>query len=112
MVKNLEHAEHNEKVCRFLKKKPDFSDWIITVTFYAALHYVEHKLLSDHKIKNSKSHKKRKAVVQKNLPNIFGEYSHLLDMSQNARYRNYAKDREQVKVAEKHLETIKIYYTS
>lgn len=109
MARSLDHAKHNEKVCRYLKKKPDFSDWIITITFYTALHYVGHKLLLTHKIKNLKDHKKRTEAVEKNLPEISGEYSHLLDMSQNARYRNYIKDREAASVAEKHLEKIKVF---
>lgn len=112
MEKNLNHAKHNEKVCRYLKKKPEFSDWIITIIFYTALHYVEYKLIESYEIKNFKNHKKRREIVEKNLPEISGEYSHLLDMSQNARYRNYIKDREAVNVAEKHLEKIKIFCLS
>lgn len=109
MERSLEHAKHNESLCRFLSGKSVFSDWMITVIFYTALHYVGHKLIRSHGIKNFKTHRARKNAVQSHLPEIFGEYAYLLSESQNARYHNYKKTRTLVTVANEHLKTIKNY---
>lgn len=109
MEKSLKHAKHNESLCRFLSKKPVFSDWMITAIFYTALHYVSHKLIRSHDIKNLKNHAKRNEAVQNYFPEIFGEYAYLLKESYNARYFNYKKTRTLVAVANQHLETIKTF---
>ncbi len=41
---NLEYAQHNEKACKYLDKKPEFTDWVITTAFYSALHFVRYKI--------------------------------------------------------------------
>ena len=41
---SLKHAEHNEKTCKYLSKKPDFADWVITTAFYSALHYTQYSI--------------------------------------------------------------------
>lgn len=43
-MSKLNHAKHNERVCNFLSKKEDFTDWIITTAFYSAIHFVDHKI--------------------------------------------------------------------
>ena len=38
---HIAQAKHNEEFASYLKSKLTYKDWIITVCFYAALHYVE-----------------------------------------------------------------------
>jgi len=38
---HIAQANHNEEFASYLKSKLTYKDWIITVCFYAALHYVE-----------------------------------------------------------------------
>lgn len=35
-----EHEQHNEELCDFLIADGKFTDWIVTTSFYSALHYV------------------------------------------------------------------------
>ena len=39
-----DHAVHNERACDFLLSSGEFNDWVVTTTFYAALHYVRYEL--------------------------------------------------------------------
>lgn len=50
---HFDHAAHNERLLdileqEFLPRHPEFLDWAIVVTFYAALHYTKGALLRDH----------------------------------------------------------------
>jgi len=38
---HLRQAQHNEGLAQQLLTSMEYKDWIITVTFYAAIHYVE-----------------------------------------------------------------------
>lgn len=38
---HLRQAQHNEKLAQELLASMEYKDWIITITFYAAIHYVE-----------------------------------------------------------------------
>lgn len=44
-MSSLDHAKHNERVCNYLGKNADFGDWVITTSFYAAMHYVRHLIV-------------------------------------------------------------------
>ncbi|MBX7216157.1 MAG: hypothetical protein K1X90_04245 [Candidatus Kapabacteria bacterium] len=35
------HALHNEQVCDYLAMHGGFSDWVVTTTFYSAIHWIE-----------------------------------------------------------------------
>lgn len=50
---HLDHAAHNERLLDILENQildryPEFLDWAIIVTFYAALHYTKAVLIRDH----------------------------------------------------------------
>ena len=47
MTKNnerLRHALHNESACNYLSLREDMSDWVITTSFYASLHFLAFKI--------------------------------------------------------------------
>ena len=126
-MKNLEHAEHNEKVCKYLDKKPEFTDWVITTAFYSALHYVQHKLfplvisirgkrtkitcLDEYFSKNNphqlNKHSVLAKLVEEKLSEISKDYNKLKDISLTARYHRYNYPREISNDAKKRLQTIK-----
>lgn len=125
----LEHALHNEKVCRYLDKKESFSDWIITTAFYSALHFVKFKIfplkyktsngkeieITDMEmysrvtgIRNLSKHQMLADLVSQHLPDISPEYNSLKDMSWTARYAKYQYGRDISNKAKKDLEKIKV----
>jgi hypothetical protein len=126
---NLEYAEHNWKTCKFLDKKPEFSDWVITTAFYSALHYVRYKIFpfkvivsgKDVEIKdfekcfrvynpsNLNKHKLLSQLVEERLSEIAVDYNRLKDMSWTARYHNYKFSREISNDAKKRLQSIKAF---
>lgn len=114
MTKNknrLNHALHNEEVCKYLEvKKSDYGDWVITTAFYSALQFVSYKLfpievqaISGKKTqlqsiddlanynnpKKISKHHLLSDLVDKHCNQITEDYDWLLDMSMNARYNNY-----------------------
>lgn len=118
----LEHARHNERVCNYLSKKPDFTDWVITTAFYSALHFAEHKIFpfntytsfDNYYRANSANTNKHKALVdlvEKKLPDIARYYNYLRDLSWTARYQNYKYERKECLIAQNHLKQIKEYCT-
>ena len=121
------HALHNENVYQFLKKEPEFIDWRVTTAFYAALHFVEHKLFPlattfagkdetfktieeyrDFFSKRSK-HQARVHAVKNNIKPCRTEYKVLFDLSMQARYRRYkfSNSRQVDKKIERCLTAIK-----
>jgi hypothetical protein len=57
---HIKQAEHNEALCEILLANQSyhrFRDWIVTVTFYAAIHYVEASFAQDRKIQHSELNK-------------------------------------------------------
>ena len=125
---NIDHAKHNERACNYLNKKPEFSDWIITTAFYAALHYVRHKIIpysytdlsgnrktyNDFEIlfenfrkENEGRHGFQKRFVEENVHVIRFEYQRLHELCQNARYYNYQYNRGDSDKAREYLKTIK-----
>lgn len=126
---NLEYALHNEKACKYLDKKPDFADWVITTAFYSALHFVRFKIFpitiqkKDKNIKitdfenyfrinnplNLSKHSLLSNLVEEFHPEIANDYSKLRDISWTARYNNYKYSREVSNEAKKRLDKIKSY---
>jgi hypothetical protein len=106
---NLLHAQHNVKVCKYLNKKEEFSDWVITTAFYSALHFVRYKIFPlktvnkgkqviyndfEHcyRYDNPMNLPKHEFLVEKVteiLPEIAPQYIFLHDTCKNARYINY-----------------------
>lgn len=125
--KSLDHAVHNEKVCKYLNKKPIFLDWVITTAFYSSLHYLEHKIfplkikngLTEIKIKNFEEyftlygkedgrHKAFSKLVERELPGISDDYNKLKDISWTARYNRYQYSRPISNHAREMLKNIKL----
>ncbi len=124
--KSLEHAGHNEKVCKYLDRKPAFLDWVITTAFYSAMHYLEHKLFPL-KMKNGKReikmknfeeyymlygkddgrHKAFSKLVEREHPDISDDYNKLKDISWTARYHKYQYNRTISNHAKTMLDNIK-----
>lgn len=123
----LKHAIHNEIVCNYLDLNKDFADWIITTSFYAALHYVSYLIFPfeasalgkkiiieniDHHSnfdnpKRKSKHELLSDLVSKKCPAISEEYDWLLDMSMTARYKYYQHDIEIANKARNLMQTIK-----
>lgn len=126
---NLEYATHNERVCRYLDKKSEFSDWVITTAFYSALHFVRYKIFpitiqrNDKSVKisdfeqyyrinnpqNRSKHSLLSDLVDELHPDVANDYNKLRDISWSARYHNYKFPREVSNDAKKRLERIKSY---
>lgn len=123
---SIDHARHNEKVCKYLNKKPEFADWVITTAFYSALHYLRNKIFpvniaeNGKKIKvtdfdnyclikhiNKGKHSAFSNLVEEIAPELSDHYNQLKDLSWTARYNCYEYDRELSNLAMKKLEIIK-----
>lgn len=126
-VYNLEYALHNEKACRYLDKKPEFADWVITTAFYSSLHYVRYKIFPIQLERNGKwiqvknfdhyyrinnplqrsKHELLSDLVEERYPEIAVDYNKLRDISWTARYSNYRYPRKVSNEAKKRLERIR-----
>ncbi|MDR0305658.1 MAG: hypothetical protein LBI42_02350 [Chitinispirillales bacterium] len=123
---SLDHAFHNEKVCKYLNKKSEFADWVITTAFYSALHFLRGKLFplefgngsrkieivdfDDYCIKNGTTagkHETLSNLVGEHLPELYAHYSKLKSLSWTARYNCYEYDRDLSNHALEKLELIK-----
>jgi hypothetical protein len=124
--KSLDHALHNEKVCNTLHKYKDYKDWVITTSFYSAVHFISHKifplnaqfgnktvevenfekycLVND--IKRGK-HKAFSILVEDKLSEISDQYNNLKDISWTARYHEYRFDESISGLARQRLMQIK-----
>ena len=79
-------SEHNKDTHDFLNTKtPKYSDWEITVLFYAALHGVNHNF-QQRGFAVPASHFKRNKLVEKELPLIYKSYRKLHTLSIQSRY--------------------------
>jgi hypothetical protein len=124
--KSIEHALHNEKVCDVLHKHKDFKDWVITTSFYSAIHFISHKLFplkvqidgktitvtsfENYCLVNNIIRGKHGAfsrLVEEKLSEISNQYNHLKDMSWTARYHRYKFDESISRLARQRLIDIK-----
>jgi uncharacterized protein (UPF0332 family) len=82
---HLDKALRNQQLADVLAQTA-FSDWAVTVYFYAALHYA-HAVLADYG-QHPQSHETAGALVRKNpvLKKVWAEYKSLQIASRNARY--------------------------
>jgi hypothetical protein len=118
------HAKHNEDVCDFLITDGKFTDWIVTTSFYSALHYVQHEIFpltengtvypnfnnyynSVLKIRRISKHEGTKQLVRIYIPECFSHYRWLLDSCMNARYSNYRISSAKANLARINLDEIK-----
>jgi hypothetical protein len=85
-----------------------FNDWVVTIAFYSALHFVRYKIFplskygeifstfddyasslqSENKMPGGK-HSVLAELVEDHIPQIAVQYRKLLSLSMTARYRNY-----------------------
>jgi len=102
-----DHAKHNEDVCDLLLANGNFSDWVVTTSFYSALHYVQYEIFPIteqgltfpdldsyyHHLKQNGKHKSKHRVtinlVNVHIKNAAPKYRWLYDSCMNARYTNY-----------------------
>jgi hypothetical protein len=131
--RSLEHARHNEKVFKTLDRDPDSLDWVITIAFYSALHYVRYKVFpltvkkengdphihksfddysSYHRYDGIGKHEMLLELVATHCPEILFEYNQLKDVCWTARYVDYKFDRDVSNLAKKHQKAIKEYCES
>lgn len=108
MSQKLQHALHNEAASKFLRAKPEYTDWIITTAFYSALHFVEHFVfpfkhtvegkehtltaIADYKRlgKSMKSkHELRNDLVKWKCPELEVPYEWLFNSAMSCRYYDY-----------------------
>ncbi len=126
---NFEFALHNKKACKYLDKKPDFADWVITTAFYSALHFVRFKIFTITIQKNDKNIKVIEFenffrisnplglskngllsdLVEEFHPEIANDYNKLRYISWSARYNNYKYSGEVSNDAKKRPDKIKSY---
>ena len=120
---SLKHAEHNENTCNYLASDKNMhNDWVITTAFYAALHYLRHKIFpsiinvatfEDYCTQESiygKKHKVMRNLVEDNCSDdIAAAYNQMLDISFTARYSKYKYGSKIAKLAQKRLISIKNY---
>lgn len=132
MAKNsssLEHARHNDQALKYMDKKPDYLDWVITMCFYSSLHYVRYKLFPmsvktddgkrfviqtfdkycHNQRRGESAHKVLNELVERDLPDINYEYSDLYSICRTARYTNYKADRDLSNLAKAHQKLIKTH---
>jgi len=124
----LEHAKHNESLCKELSEKKVYFDWIVTTAFYSALHYVEHQLFpltvgpstfssfdtyySRFKVNNDNKHYARKRLVYSNISSDAGAaYNWLMDNCWTAKYYDYTTCEQDADIAIQKLEKIKAAMT-
>jgi len=129
--KHTKQAGHNCELLRFMggqNKQTEFSDWYVTIAFYAALHYFEAMLsavkpsvtvgglrmsiehsgaLSALYIKHSE-HQIRKKLIKANFPRLYNPYISLYEMSRTARYDCHAPAAHNWADAEFYLDDVKM----
>jgi hypothetical protein len=126
---HFDHAAHNESLLDILQddllpRNPEFLDWAIVVTFYAALHYTKAALLRDYQVFAPHHRGYRDAngalqvghndLVHQFFPaDVRTSYKELFDRAQEARYRPFYKkqdslgSKQQLALYRVHLETVK-----
>jgi hypothetical protein len=132
MAKNrsIDHALHNERTCKYLDKKPSYTDWVITTAFYSAYHFLQHKIFPLKTVDNlkdtipdfnrycivnhivNKKHHHFNLLVNATPENIAGCYKSLKNISWTARYNQYEFDRNISNEAKSNLKVIKEFCNS
>jgi hypothetical protein len=126
---HFDHAAHNERLLDVLEgdllpRHPEFLDWAIVVTFYAALHYTKAALIRDHhafaphhrgyRDEHGVLHDGNNDLVHQHFElDVRTAYKELFDRAQEARYRPLYRKRDSLGTTQQlalyrvHLETIK-----
>jgi len=107
-IDHIRQAEHNEALGELLVANPQFRDWLITVAFYAAIHYVEADFTKDSSIQHTERSKpkdvsahvwREQLVEQRYSKDCFKSYRKLREASQDVRYLVRAIRRGQTGIA-------------
>lgn len=99
------HAQHNTTVCEHLHLKAEIScnDWVVTTSFYSAIHFIDHAIFpctyngrsfnnisEAHNFISARSlHASRGVLVNSLIPSIKSDYEFLRDSCHRARYHDY-----------------------
>lgn len=121
-----QQAVHNEEACDFLLSSNKFNDWVVTTSFYSALHFVQHEIFplteggktyNDLNVYYGKVLKKRNERLTKHtatiqlvglkLPKCSAYYRWLHDACMTARYTNYNVSFNKAKQARDYLRLLK-----
>lgn len=81
-------AQENEELANNLESDTNYSDindWIVTILFYTAVHFVEAEL-ADINI-HSNDHQDRRENIGRHLSSLYSDYKTLKQRSENARYQ-------------------------
>jgi len=123
-MKKKIHGRRNQALSIELFSGNKYYDWVITTAFYAAIHYVEDKILpktingihckSLNDVKKayvmSGRHQARERLVFENLPlTCAAKYKWLDDQSRNSRYVTYKISKP---LAEKALEYLEVIHAA
>jgi hypothetical protein len=125
-AQRLNHANHNEAVCRMIHGDGSFSDWTITTAFYTSLHFVGYfifpitETIDEKEIKHitvegykkyydstKSKHSIISDLVFEFLPDISPDYDRLLDFCHNARYHDFRQSKKRADLAIEIMEAIK-----
>ena len=106
-VNSYAQSKHNERAYDLIRSRtPDYLDWEVTATFYAALHIIEKRLQDLGE--TACDHRRRMAAVKRLLPKLHDPYSDLYMMSLSARYAGAgAVDAQMVRNARRAYEQLK-----
>ena len=106
----LQQAEHNERLSDHLLKLEEgsYHDWVVTTSFYACIHFVEHKIFPcsvdgiyfstfgdycyfKHRIQRTMAsrHLLKAKLLDRIIPELSSRYRFLMDACMNSRYHNY-----------------------
>ena len=84
-------SAHNKNAFDFLATKaPEYTDWQITMLFYAALHSAN-RHFEMNGIEVPTNHNKRFKVIKDRLPTIVKAYKNLQTLSERSRYVGRSK---------------------
>lgn len=109
MATNEEHrsqAEHNERLLAAIDANA-FPDWIATISFYAAVHWVE--VLCNTRGHRTGSHIHRNQSLKRREPDLWIDYRPLYEYSRHARYRCYKANPDDLKYIHRRLNRVKEY---
>jgi len=126
---SLQHAIHNESACDYLMEKGNLQDWVITTSFYSALHYLRYRIFPiqitingknqkiedfesyciSQKIYGKKHNTMRKLVEEFCSEDISAAYNQMLDLSWTARYNKYKFSSKMDKLSRRRLTVIANY---
>ncbi|MFA6271913.1 MAG: hypothetical protein WC693_02275 [Patescibacteria group bacterium] len=111
---HLVQARHNERLANALVTiGSNQLDWVVTISFYSALHYIYSKLPPGKEIcSNYMQFEKEIASSFSSKPVIYKNYKSLKDKSRNARYyphiaQHYSKDTKFIEMIFRILDNLK-----